>query len=159
MSDCTGRHRRIADPCSRRSWIADVRSKDSGFTLLELLVVVAIIGLLAGYVGPKLFAQLGKSETRAAEAQIDGLAKALDQYRLDVGHFPTTQQGLAALNERPGGEHKWQGPYLQKAVPLDPWGRAYLYRQPGEHGDYDLYSYGKDGQPGGSGDAQDVTSW
>lgn len=79
---------------------------------------------MAGYVGPKLFAQLGKSETRAAEAQIDGLAKALDQYRLDVGHFPTTQQGLAALNERPGGERKWQGPYLQKAVPLDPWGRA-----------------------------------
>lgn len=159
MPDCTGLRRRITGCCFRGRCIANFRSKASGFTLLELLVVVAIIGLLAGYVGPKLFAQLGKSETRAAEAQIDGLAKALDQYRLDVGHYPTTQQGLAALNERPSGERKWQGPYLQKAVPLDPWGRAYLYRQPGEHGDYDLYSYGKDGQPGGSGDAQDVTNW
>lgn len=131
----------------------------SGFTLLELLVVMVIIGLLAGYVGPKYFAQIGKSEVKSARAQLDGLGKALDQYRLDVGHYPNTEQGLAALNARPTNEPKWDGPYLQKGVPLDPWGKAYMYKQPGEHSEYDLYSYGKDGQPGGSGDNIDVTNW
>ncbi len=133
--------------------------KSRGFTLLELLVVMVIIGLLAGYVGPKYFAQIGKSEVKVAKDQIDALGKALDQYRLDTGHYPSTEQGLAALNARPGNEPKWDGPYLTKTVPSDPWGRAYLYKSPGEHGDYDLYTYGKDGQPGGSGDAADITSW
>lgn len=130
-----------------------------GFTLLELLVVMVIIGLLAAYVGPKFFSQIGKSEVKAARAQIDALEKALDQYRLDLGRYPTTEQGLAALVERPAGEQKWSGPYLKKAVPNDPWGRPYNYRQPGEHGEYDLLSLGKDGQPGGSGEAEDINNW
>ena len=130
-----------------------------GFTLLELLVVMVIIGLLAGYVGPKYFAQIGKSEVKAAKAQIDALGKALDQYRLDTGHYPGTEQGLNALITKPANEVKWDGPYLVKAVPLDPWGRPYIYKNPGEHGDYDLLSYGKDGQPGGSGENADITNW
>lgn len=130
-----------------------------GFTLLELLVVMVIIGLLAAYVGPRFFSQIGKSEVKAARAQIDGLEKALDQYRIDVGHYPSTEEGLAALMVRPSGEKKWSGPYLKKALPNDPWGRAYSYRYPGEHGDYDVLSYGKDGQPGGSGEAEDINNW
>lgn len=131
----------------------------SGFTLLELLVVMVIIGLLAGYVGPKYFAQVGKSEIKAARAQMDALKKSLDQYRLDTGHYPSTELGLNALNVRPGSEPKWDGPYLEKKAPPDPWGQPYVYRQPGEHGEYDLLSYGKDGQPGGSGEAADITNW
>ena len=130
-----------------------------GFTLLELLVVMVIIGLLAGYVGPKLFAQIGKSEVKVTRAQIDALQKSLDQYRIDAGHYPSTQQGLASLVTRPGDEPRWQGPYLAKAVPNDPWGRPYGYRAPGEHGEYDLYSLGRDGAPGGEGDNADLTSW
>lgn len=128
-----------------------------GFTLLELLVVMVIIGLLAAYVGPRYFAQIGKSERNVAKAQIEGFAKALDAYRLDTGHYPTTEQGLNALVVRPGDEPKWAGPYLQKAVPADPWGRPYVYRSPGQGEDFDLMSYAKDGQPGGDGDAADVS--
>lgn len=131
----------------------------AGFTLLELLVVMVIIGLLAGYVGPKYFAQVGKSEIKATRAQMDALKKSLDQYRLDTGHYPSTEPGLSALNVRPGSEPKWDGPYLEKSVPQDPWGQTYVYRQPGEHGEYDLVSYGKDGQPGGTGEAADITNW
>ena len=134
-------------------------SVQAGFTLLELLVVMVIIGLLAGYVAPRFFAQVGKSEVKVAMAQLDALEKALDQYRLDVGKYPTTEQGLGALNEKPAGEAKWAGPYLKKAVPPDPWGRPYVYKKPGEHGEYDLLSYGKDGQPGGSKEDADITSW
>lgn len=130
-----------------------------GFTLLELLVVMVIIGLLAGYVGPKFFGQIGKSEVKAAKAQIDALQKSLDRYRLDVGHYPSTEQGLAALFTRPRGEPGWAGPYLAQAVPKDPWGRDYQYRNPGRHGEYDLLSYGRDGRPGGEGDDDDLTSW
>lgn len=130
-----------------------------GFTLLELLVVVAIIAMLAGYVGPKYFAQLGKSEVGVAKAQIDAFDKALDQYRLDTGHYPSTEQGLPALTKQPGGENRWAGPYLKKDVPLDPWGRAYLYRAPGTNGkDYDIVSYGKDGVPGGDKENGDITN-
>jgi general secretion pathway protein G len=135
------------------------RSRLKGFTLLELLVVMVIIGLLAGYVGPKYFAQIGKSEVKAAKAQIDALGKSLDQYRLDVGHYPNSEQGLAALFTKPTNEAKWDGPYLQKNLPNDPWGNPYVYKQPGEHGEYDLLSYGKDGQVGGSGEAADIASW
>lgn len=130
-----------------------------GFTLLELLVVMVIIGLLAGFVGPRLFGQIGKSEVKVARAQIDALQKALDQYRIDAGRYPTSEQGLAALVQRPATEPRWQGPYLAKAVPADPWGRAYVYRSPGEHGEYDLLSLGRDGAPGGSGEDADLTSW
>lgn len=135
------------------------RSQYKGFTLLELLVVMVIIGLLAGYVGPKYFAQIGKSEVKTARAQIDALGKALDQYRLDAGHYPSTEQGLVALNVAPAGESRWGGPYLQKAVPDDPWGKPYQYKSPGEHGEYDLYSFGKDGQAGGADEAADVVNW
>lgn len=130
-----------------------------GFTLLELLVVMVIIGLLAGYVGPKFFGQIGKSEVKATRAQIDGLQKSLDQYRLDVGRYPTTEQGLAVLVDKPADEPRWAGPYLSKALPKDPWRNDYQYRSPGEHGDYDLYSFGRDGRPGGEGEDADVTSW
>ncbi len=130
-----------------------------GFTLLELLVVMVIIGLLAGYVGPKYFTQVGKSEVKTAKAQIVALEQAFDQYRLDTGHYPTTEQGLAALFVKPGDEPKWNGPYLKKATPPDPWGKPYIYKQPGEHGELDLLSYGKDGQPGGSDNAADITNW
>jgi general secretion pathway protein G len=130
-----------------------------GFTLLELLVVMVIIGLLASYVGPKYFAQVGKSEVKTARAQLDALDKALEQYRLDTGHFPNTQLGLAALQTKPPSETKWDGPYLKKSIPPDPWGNAYQYKAPGDHGDYDLFSLGKDGQPGGTGEAADITNW
>ena len=130
-----------------------------GFTLLELLVVMVIIGLLAGYVGPKFFGQIGKSEVKATKAQIDALQKSLDQYRLDVGRYPSTEQGLAVLVAKPADEPKWAGPYLSKAVPKDPWGNEYQYRSPGEHGEYDLLSLGKDGRPGGEGEDADLTSW
>lgn len=135
------------------------RTRAKGFTLLELLVVMVIIGLLAGYVGPRYFSQIGKTERSTARAQIEGLSRALDTYRLDVGHYPTTEQGLAALSTAPANEAKWAGPYLQKGLPADPWGRAYVYRQPSATAgqDYDLMSLGKDGQAGGEGDAADVS--
>lgn len=133
--------------------------KQRGFTLLELLVVMVIIGLLAGYVGPRFFSQIGKSEVSTAKAQIDAFEKGLDQYRLDVGRYPSTEQGLQALMTAPAGVSRWQGPYLRKAVPVDPWGNAYRYRHPGEHGEYDIFSYGADGQPGGDGTNADITNW
>jgi len=130
-----------------------------GFTLLELLVVMVIIGLLAAYVAPRYFSQVGRSEVRSAQAQIASLRSALDTYRLDMGSYPSTEQGLVALTTRPANAPRWNGPYLQKAAPPDPWGKPYQYRSPGEHGEFDLLSFGKDGQPGGSGDAADITSW
>jgi general secretion pathway protein G len=129
-----------------------------GFTLIELLVVVVIIGLLAGLVAPRYFGQVGKSEINVAKAQIDALEKALDQYRLDTGHYPSTELGLSALVQRPAAEPKWAGPYLRKEVPLDPWQKPYVYKSPGEKGDFDLLSYGKDGQPGGTGENADLTN-
>ncbi|MEQ1600468.1 MAG: type II secretion system major pseudopilin GspG [Methylophilaceae bacterium] len=136
-----------------------VNLRQNGFTLLELLVVMVIIGLLVGYVGPKYFAQIGKSEIKATRAQIDALEKVLDQYRLDTGHYPSTEQGLASLNSKPANDPKWSGPYLKKTLPLDPWGNAYQYKSPGEHGEYDLFSFGKDGQPGGVDEMADIVSW
>lgn len=135
------------------------RTAKRGFTLLELLVVMVIIGLLAGIVAPQYFLQIGKSSTKVARAQIESLGQALDQYRLDVGRYPTQDQGLNALRDAPANVPQWRGPYLKRAVPADPWGHAYVYQQPGQHGEYDLLSLGSDGQPGGDGDAADVTSW
>lgn len=135
------------------------RARLRGFTLLELLVVMVILGLLAGYVAPKYFAQVGKSEVKVARSQIEALEKALDMYRLETGQLPTTEQGLEALVSRPQTEPKWGGPYLKKAVPRDPWGRSYVFKSPGDHGDYDLYSLGKDGRPGGDGESADITNW
>lgn len=134
--------------------------RKSGFTLLELLVVMVIIGLLAGIVGPRLFGEVGKSEITTARAQIDALAKALDQYRLDVGRYPSSQEGLAALMQAPAGADRWTGPYLKKAVPMDPWNQPYLYQFPGTRNpDFDLYSYGPDRQAGGEGSNADIGNW
>ena len=130
----------------------------SGFTLLELLVVVVIIGLLAGFVAPRYFGQVGKSEVSVAKAQLDALEKALDQYRLDIGRYPDNELGLKALVTKPTSEPKWAGPYLRKDVPLDPWGKPYVYKIPGEKGEFDLLTYGKDGQPGGAGENADITN-
>jgi general secretion pathway protein G len=127
-----------------------------GFTLLELLVVIVIIGLLAGYVAPRYFSQVGKSEIQVARAQIDALEKALDQYRLDTSRYPSTEQGLDALTTKPASEARWQGPYLKKSAPVDPWGRPYVYRAPGVKGEFELVSFGRDGKPGGAGEDADI---
>lgn len=138
-----------------------MKLKQRGFTLLELLVVIVIIGLLAAYVGPKYFNQLAKSQIQIARAQIDGFDKALDQYRLDTTHYPSTDQGLIALSVPPANEPLWHGPYLKKAVPADPWGNAYVYKIPATdpNRDFDIVSYGRDGKSGGVGDDADITSW
>lgn len=136
-----------------------VRSRARGFTLLELLVVIVIIGLLAAYVGPKYFSQLGKSEVTIAKAQIEAFEKSLDTYRLDVGRYPSTEEGMAALMAAPPTAGiKWNGPYLKKGVPQDPWGQPYQYRSPGAKGEYEIVSLGRDGQPGGTGDNADISS-
>ena len=135
------------------------RQHSTGFTLLELLVVIVIIGLLAAYVGPKYFAQLGKSEVTIARAQMESFEKSLDTYRLDVGRYPTSEEGMNALMVAPpAAATKWNGPYLKKAVPLDPWGNAYLYRSPGAKAEYEIVSTGKDGQPGGTGENADIVT-
>ncbi|WP_374350000.1 type II secretion system major pseudopilin GspG [Chitinimonas sp.] len=136
--------------------------RHGGFTLLELLVVLLIIGLLAAYVGPKYFSQIGKSNTTAAKAQIEAFDKGLDQYRVDTGHYPSTEQGLVALFAQPANEPKWNGPYLKKTIPLDPWGHSYNYKSPGDAKagrEFEVVSYGKDGAAGGSGEDADITSY
>ncbi|MFM2289341.1 MAG: type secretion system protein [Pseudomonadota bacterium] len=143
-----------------RAWPLAQARRSGGFTLLELLVVMVIIGLLAGIVAPRYFAQVGKSQVKAVKAQVDGLDKALEQYRLDVGHLPTNEQGMGALQTQPTGEQNWAGPYLKKEVPLDPWGNAYNYVVPGTHNnDYDLWSWGRDGKQGGTGEDADIGNW
>ena len=136
------------------------RARDAGFTFIEIMVVVSIIGLLMALVGPRFIRQQEKAEVKAAAAQIELLGTALDTFRLDVGRYPTTQEGLGALVQRPFGLERWDGPYLKKGVPADPWGHPYFYRGPGEGGrPYDVYSLGADGAPGGDGNNRDVTSW
>jgi general secretion pathway protein G len=131
----------------------------AGFTLIELLIVVIILGVLAALVGPRLFGRVGQSRQAAARVQIELLGAGLDQFKLDVGRYPTSQEGLQALQQSPGNAPGWEGPYLKKDVPKDPWGNPYQYRSPGEHGEYDLSSLGSDGAAGGDGEATDVTSW
>ncbi|MFZ2198008.1 MAG: type II secretion system major pseudopilin GspG [Thermodesulfovibrionales bacterium] len=134
------------------------RINRKGFTLIELLVVMVILAMLAAIVGPKLFTKVGKGKQAAAKTQIEMLGQALDSYRLDTGHYPNTSQGLNALITNPGVEG-WDGSYLKKALPNDPWMKPYQYQSPGTHGDYDLFSYGADGAPGGEGENKDVNSW
>lgn len=136
------------------------RKKQGGFTLLELLVVLGIIALLAGIVGPQVMKHMGTANLRAAKVQIEDLSAALDMYKLDVGRYPTSEQGLDALVEKPVDVNRWNGPYLRKSkVPLDPWHQAYHYASPGEHGVFDLYSFGADQKEGGEGEEQDIVSW
>jgi general secretion pathway protein G len=142
---------------TKRKFLRHLENK-KGFTLIELLVVMVILGLLAALVGPKLFGHVGTSKQQAAKLQIGMIEEGLDAFRLDVGRYPTTQEGLEALNTNPGIEG-WDGPYLKKTTPLDPWKKPYQYQCPGDHGDYDLFSYGLDGAPGGEDENRDVVSW
>jgi general secretion pathway protein G len=139
---------------SRKYW-----NNAQGFTLVELIVVVIIIGLLAGLVLPQFIRQEEKAKLKTTKAQIELFGTALDTFRLDVGRYPSTDEGLQALRQKPGGLERWDGPYLKKELPLDPWSKAYVYRSPGEHGPYEIISYGADGTPGGEGDNRDITSW
>jgi general secretion pathway protein G len=140
-----------------------VLRNNRGFTLLEMMVVLAIIGTLALVVGPSVLNHVGDANRTAARSQIEIFAVALDAYRLDTGQYPTTEEGLAALRVQPlnSDQPGWRGPYLRKTVPLDPWHRVYEYRSPGVQNpdSYDLYSLGRDGRPGGDGENADVTSW
>ena len=136
------------------------RGRQAGFTLIEIMVVMVIIGLLMALVGPNLIGRSEKAKTQAAAMQIERLGTVLDTFRLDVGRYPTTQEGLQVLVQRPMGVDRWDGPYLNKGVPKDPWDRPYIYRSPGEAGrPYDLYSLGADGAPGGTDNNRDITSW
>jgi general secretion pathway protein G len=149
----------FASGSQRRSWRVR-RTAEAGFTLIEMLVVITIIGLIMALVAPRVLNYLGESKVKAARIQIASLGSALDLFYLDEGRYPTTGEGLAALVERPGNETAWNGPYLKgNLVPDDPWGHPYVYRAPGEHGPYDITSYGSDGQEGGTGTASDITSW
>jgi general secretion pathway protein G len=135
-------------------------ASEAGFTLVEILVVITIIGLIMGLVGPRVLNYLSESKVKAAHIQIQSFASALDLYYLDAGRYPSSGEGLAALVQRPGGTQSWNGPYLKGGtVPNDPWGHPYVYRSPGDHGPFDIVSYGADGQEGGTGTAADVTSW
>src|ERR1051326_385214 len=133
--------------------------RETGITLIELLVVMVIIAMFATIVGQRLFRNVEKARQTTAKAQINEFETVLDAFRLDVGRYPTNDEGLQSLRTRPGSLDRWDGPYLQKDIPLDPWQRPYVYRFPGQHGDFDLYSLGADGQEGGEGESADVTNW
>lgn len=141
-----------------RIFFQPFRQNERGFTLIEIIVVMVMIVLLASLVGPKLFPKLGKGKQSAAKAQISMIEQALDHFRLDVGRYPTTQEGLSALEKNPGLP-KWEGSYLKKGLPVDPWDRPYQYKSPGSHGEYDLYSLGRDGKLDGEGEDADVVNW
>ncbi len=133
--------------------------KEGGFTLIELLVVIIILGLLSALVAPKFFGKVDKAKHKAAKTQIELFGSALDEFRLDNGRYPTSGEGLDALRVKPAGLANWDGPYLPKQIPLDPWGKAYVYKSPGDKGPYDLISYGADGAPGGENNDKDIVSW
>ncbi len=136
------------------------RRRGNGFTLVELLVVLVILGMIAMFAAPRVIKDLSGAKTDAAKIHIENLAATLDLYRLEVGHYPNDEEGLEALVERPPGVETWNGPYIKKsAMLMDPWGNLYIYQFPGEHGEYDLYSFGADQAEGGEGEQQDITSW
>lgn len=145
---------------SRRRHLSAARAGEAGFTLIEMLVVITIIGLIMALVAPRVLNYLAESKVKAAKIQIESFGNALDLYYLDEGRYPTSSQGLVALVQRPEDSATWNGPYLKGGVvPADPWGNAYVYRSPGQHGAYDIVSYGADGHEGGTGTASDITSW
>jgi general secretion pathway protein G len=146
MKDCNRQPKRI---------LTDQR----GFTLIELLVVLIILGMLSALVAPKFFGKVDKAKIKTTKSQIELIGAALDDFRLDNGRYPTTDEGLKALREKPEGLDNWDGPYLPKPVPNDAWGHPYQYKSPGDHGPYDLFSFGADGVEGGEGDNQDIVSW
>lgn len=135
------------------------KQKNNGFTLIEVMVVLIIVGLLSALVAPKFFGKVDQARVKTTKTQISLIGAALDDFRLDNGRYPTTLEGLNALRKQPPGLNNWYGPYLPKDVPMDAWGRAYIYKAPGDHGRYDLLSYGKDGQEGGEKDNKDIVSW
>ncbi len=136
-----------------------MKHTEKGFTLIEVLIVMVILGLLAALVGPRMFGKVDTSKQKAAKSQIALFETALDTYRLDVGKYPTEEEGLQALREKPDDAKNWDGPYLAKEVPPDPWGNAYVYISPGEHGDYDITSLGADGEEGGEKENLDIVNW
>ena len=149
-----------------KHWLArgaatpQARRGEAGFTLVELLVVLTILVLLASLIGPRVIGYIGSSKTKSAKVQIESLSAALQLYRIDNGRYPTSAEGLRALVERPASATSWNGPYLTKpSLPNDPWGRAFSYRSPGQHGDFDIFSLGADNQIGGTGENADVASW
>ena len=135
------------------------KRRDRGFTFLELLVVITILGIIAAIVAPRFIGRVGPARLKAAKAQIGMFETALDTFKLDTGRYPTTEEGLKALREKPSGVENWQGPYLPKEIPVDPWGRPYAYKCPGDHEEFDLVSHGLDGVEGGEGESQDIASW
>jgi len=147
------------NPINNGSYNSRRRRNHPGFTMMELLVVLVIIGLLAALVGPVLYQRIKPAKRGAARAQIENFMTALDSYFIDTGSFPTTHQGLNALRTQPEGASGWKGPYLKKEIPPDPWGKPYVYKTPGRNGGYEIFSLGEDGQEGGEGDARDITSW
>jgi general secretion pathway protein G len=143
-----------------RPYLFKSRTSERGFTLIEILVVITIIGLIMGLVGPRVLNYLSEAKAKAAKIQIESFSSALDLFYLDAGRYPTSSEGLSALVQAPGNISGWSGPYLKGgAVPKDPWGNLYVFRAPGQHGTYDIMSYGSDGQEGGTGTASDITSW
>ncbi len=137
----------------------NIKRNKRGFTLIELLIVMIILALLGALVGPRMFSKIGSSKQGAAKAQISLFETALDTYRLDMGKFPTSDQGLAVLREKPDSEDNWDGPYLAKEIPVDPWGEPYVYMFPSEHSDYEIISYGADKQPDGEDEDADIFNW
>jgi general secretion pathway protein G len=151
---------RFISRMAKRQWSGTRRRAQAGFTLVEMLVVITIIGLIMALVAPRVLNYLSESKAKAAKIQIESFGSALDLFYLDAGRYPTSSEGLTALVQRPGGIPTWNGPYLKgDIVPADPWGNIYTYKSPGEHGVYDIVSFGSDGQEGGTGNASDITSW
>ncbi|HEY1544349.1 MAG TPA: type II secretion system major pseudopilin GspG [Xanthobacteraceae bacterium] len=150
----------MTGPFHHRRRRRGARGSEAGFTLVEMLVVITIIGLIMALVGPRVLNYLAESKVKAARIQVESFSSSLDLFYLDNGRYPTTSEGLTALAERPGAAEAWNGPYVRGGiVPKDPWGHPYVYRSPGEHGTYEIVSYGSDGQEGGTGTAADIESW